>query len=162
MSNRDKRELVKEARQDVKIFARYGIKAYSPVLEEKVPNTPGKLKTRKKGLIPKWAEDKQAMRNSFAIVDRTADMKSEGVQHETGFMRYTLWRPVIRVSPKHDKGYFSIANLEDDLIVCSIEQAAELLRYKFGSRHKYVKWQLKILNRCLLGFMWDHIKGFLL
>jgi hypothetical protein len=36
MTGRDKHELVEEAKQDVKTFAKYGIRAYSPVLEEKV------------------------------------------------------------------------------------------------------------------------------
>lgn len=162
MSGRDKRELVDEAKQDVKIFLKYGIKAFSPVLEEKVPYKKGKLNSRKKSLIPKWSDDKKAMRNSFALVDRTADMKSEGVQHEVGFMRYCLWRPVIRVSPKHDNGYFSIASLEDDLIVGNVEEAAELLRHKWGTWYKRAYWQWKVINRCIFRFMLDHIGGFLL
>ena len=162
MTGRDKQQLIDEAKEDVKTLEKYHIKAYSPVLEEKVPYTKGKLRSRRKSLIVKWEEDKEAMRNSFAIIDRTADMKSEGVQHEIGFMRYCLWRPVIRISPRHDKGYFSIANLEDDLIVGTVEEAAELLRHKWGKIYKRLKWQLKVLNRCLLKFILDHIRGLFL
>jgi hypothetical protein len=102
------------------------------------------------------------MRSSFALVDRTADMKSEGVAHEIGFMRYTLWRPVIRISPRHDNGYFSIASLEDDLIVGDVAEAAELIKHKWGTPYKRFRWQIKILNRCVIGFIFDHVRGLVL
>jgi hypothetical protein len=162
MTGRDKLELVQEAKADVRMFARWGIEAHSPVLAEKVRPVKGKLHSWRRSLEPKWKMDKQAMRGCFALVDRTADMKSEGVQHELGFMRYCLFRPVIRVSPRHDAGYFSIANLEDDILVGTIEEAAVLLHHRFGTWYQRFKWQIKVLNRCSLQFLFDHLRGLIL
>lgn len=159
MTGVDKAKLVREARKNRQIFANYGIDVYSPVLEEGVVEEKGLLTSNRKSLRRNWRVDKAAMRNCFAIVDTTADLKSEGVQHETGFFRYCLWRPVVRIS---QNGYFSIANLEDDFVVGSIDEAAALLKCHFNTFPARVLWQWKIAFSCLPRYIFDHLRGFFL
>lgn len=159
MTGRDRKELNKEARHVVRIFNRQGIKVHHPVIEECIPNRTGQLNNTMKTLIQKWREDKDAIRKSFVLVDTCADMKSEGREHEVGLMRYGLWKPVIRVSPRHSAGYKSIAQLEDDVIVASSEEAVAYIQECWGTWYKRFKWKICIFNRCLPRFVFEQVRS---
>lgn len=160
MTGRDQLELIKEAKIITHLLEQAGFKVFHPVLEEHLKHTHKHLTADAVTLPPKWALDKWAIRNSIALIDAAADMKSEGREHEVGLMRYNYWRPVIRISPRHAGGFFSIANLEDDCIVATPDEAVHLLKHRFGTRSKRILWRLSMLNRCLPRFVWEQLRGF--
>lgn len=162
MTGRDQAELIKEAKHITKLFEAAGFKVFHPVLEEGLKKKHEKLTASADTLPPKWRLDKEAIRHSFCLVDASADLKSEGREHEVGLMRYCYWRPVIRISPRHATGFYSIACLEDDLIVGTPEEAVALIKKHFGTRRKRIWWRLKLLNRTLIRFCIEQVRGFLL
>lgn len=162
MTGRDQLELIQEAKHITALFQNEGFAIFHPVLEEGLKRSHKPLTADALTLPPKWRLDKEAIRHSFCLVDASADMKSEGREHELGLMRYSYWRPVVRISPRHAAGFYSIACLEDDLIVGTAEEAVRLIKEKFGTRRKRIMWRLRMLNRCLVRFVIEQIRGFVL
>lgn len=161
MTGEPQDELVREALRIKKLFKSVEIEVFSPVLEENIELVPSLLENNQFILPSKWSLDKKGMQSCFVFVDTTADKKSEGVSHELGYMRYFLWRPVIRISPRHSN-YFSIASIEDDVIVGSVEDALKLIQERWGTWWKRRKWQWGIYTQCLLRTVWKHFRGWFL
>lgn len=162
MTGRDQIEMIKEAKHNSKVFEDAGFRVFHPVLEEGLKRSHTKLTASRDTLPPKWRLDKWAIRHSIALIDTSADFKSEGREHEVGLMRYCYWRPVVRISPRHAQGFFSIACLEDDIIVGTPEEAVLTVKKMFGTRSKRVWWRLKMLNRTLIRFFIEQVRGFTL
>lgn len=162
MTGRDQLELIKEAKHITALLEREGFRVWHPVLNEGLKHSHKPLTADAVTLPPKWALDKDAIRHSFCLVDASADLKSEGREHEVGLMRYNYWRPVVRISPRHAAGFYSIACLEDDIIVGTPEEAAKELKRRFGHWHQRIAWRLKILDRCLVRFIIEQVRGFFL
>jgi hypothetical protein len=162
MTGQDQVKLIKDAEHITKLFTDAGFRVFHPVLEEGLKHKHEKLTASAATLPPKWRLDKEAIRHSFCLVDASADLKSEGREHEVGLMRYCYWRPVIRISPRHAQGFYSIACLEDDIIVGSSEEAVLTIKKLFGTRSKRVWWRLKMLNRTLIRFFIEQVRGFIL
>jgi hypothetical protein len=160
MTGQDQIQLIKTAEYIQHVFCAAGIDTFHPVLAEKVEYKRTPLRANAITLPPKWKMDKDAIEDSFVLVDSSADVKSEGREHEVGFMRYCLWRPVVRISPRHiNDCYYSIAVLEDDIIVGTPEEAAEVIVKNWGTWWKRRLWQFKMYNRCILRFFKRHLKG---
>ncbi len=91
----------------------------------------------------------------------TPGLKSEGVSHEIGYARYTLWKPVIRV---YEEGKLpiksSVAWFEDDCIVDDKRLVIEYILRIHGTWFKRAKWRLKLLNRSLLKWIFYQIREF--
>lgn len=162
MTGQDQLALIKKAKYEKLIFEKAGFRVFHPVLEEGLKHSHKPLTADPDTLPPKWRLDKEAIRHSFCLVDASADLKSEGREHELGLMRYCYWRPVVRISPRHAAGFYSIACLEDDLIVGTVEEAAALIKSKFGTRRKRIMWRLRMLNRSVPRFLLEQIRGFFL
>jgi len=154
MTGRPGEELIRESLHVLEVCKKYGIEPLDPVIEEGVKFTQSKLLSSNEILPVLWSRDKEMIRNAHVLIDVTADRKSEGVSHEIAYARCFLWKPVIRVSATYARNTsISIANLEDDLVVASIEQAAYFAQLRWGSFGKRLKWRLKMLNRCLIKFI---------
>lgn len=163
MTGQDQATLVRTAEQITDVFCRAGIQIFHPVLAEHIASKHSSLKASPITLPSKWRMDKEAIERSFVLVDASADIKSEGREHEVGFMRYCLWRPVVRISPRHvNDGYYSIAVLEDDIIVGTPEEACQVILENWGTWWKRRFWQIKIHNRCIVRFIKRHLKGWTL
>lgn len=161
MTGQDRVEMISKAKAIKFLFEMAGFRVFHPALEEKVPNIPGKLEVDDK-LIDYWQRDKWAIRRSIAVIDSSADLKSEGREHEVGLMRYGYWRPVIRISPKHASGFHSIGKLEDDAIVGTPEEAVALVKELYCPWKKRFIWRCKLYNRCLLRAVYEQVRGFFL
>lgn len=162
MTGQDQAKLLKEAHHITDMLTAAGFKVFHPVLEEGLKKTHEKLTASAATLPPKWQLDKEAIRHSFCLIDAAADLKSEGREHEVGLMRYCYWRPVIRISPRHAQGFYSIACLEDDIIVGTPEEAVHTIKVLFGTRSKRIWWRFKMLNRTLIRFFIEQVRGFIL
>jgi len=157
MTGRDKFEQVQRAKFVAQVLEDYHIKVISPVLKEKVPETPGKLVNKDEQKVRGfWADDKYIIRRVAHVVlfDRAED-KSFGMEQEMVLNRGVLWKPsVLLLSP----GYgCSVAKYEVDGIQYSVHAAAAYIRQRWGSRAQRWTWRLKMLNRSLLPWVVDQI-----
>ena len=145
MTGFDRAHMVELSRQALELAEKYGIKAWSPVLIEKVPDKRGRLFNNDNSLNWKWPLDMHAMNNSFAFINLRADEKSFGCEDEYGRHRYSEWQPVVRVSPKHAAGYKSIANYQTDIVVGTVEEAMQELSARFGTWQQRFTWKVALL-----------------
>jgi hypothetical protein len=144
MSGRSKIAMVKEAKEAVETLSKYGIKCISPVLEEKVEETTGVLEViSEEDLAKEWKKDKDFLKQCHVVVDLSAasPIRSEGATHEYMFARYALFKPVIRLFPK-GLG-FSIARLENAIIVQTLDEAGIEIVTKWGTRIQRIIWRYK-------------------
>ena len=149
MTGRTGEELINESLHVLEVCKRYGVNPLDPVIEEGVKKTDPRVQSTNDVLPRLWKRDKEMIRNAHVLIDVTANRKSEGVAHEIGYARYSLWKPTIRVSMSYTRNpNISIANLEDDLIVASIEQAAYFAQLRWGTWGKRLRWRIKMLTRC--------------
>lgn len=152
MSNRPWDAVVNESFFCAQILAENNISAIDPVDIEKIPHTddttPIPIRTDAEGKIA-WSDDKKAIRSCHVLIDITPHLKSEGVAHEIGLMRYGYWKPVIRIlkpgTPKPMIPYF-----DDDVLVYSLYEAAELINERWGTWWKRFKWRINMYRRCRL------------
>lgn len=158
MTGRTGEEVVSESLHISEVCKKYDIEPLDPVIAEGVKKADPRVQSTNEMLPRLWKRDKEMIREAHVLIDVTADRKSEGVQHEIGYARCYLWKPVIRVSINYARNpNISIANLEDDLIVGSIEQAAYFAQLRWGTFRKRLCWRLTLLNRCLLKFLWHQL-----
>jgi hypothetical protein len=124
-----------------------GLVPVSPVKEEGVRPTDGTITAHHKMLGRMWKRDKKLIQESHVVLDLSGPFKSEGCAHEIGYARYALWKPTVRIwcglGP-------SIARLEGDEIVDNVNQAAELIRARWGTPWKRFKWRARMYLRCRL------------
>ena len=160
MSGRDRHEQVSRARHIVDVFALYGVKVISPVLEENVPDEPGPLvETNYARLKKNWARDKEiiAYEAHVTLMDG-GDEGSVGMGREYGLNRYGLWKPTITLWNK-DRG-LTVAEFEDDKIFVDEYAAAYYIADTFGTRWKRWKWRVAMLIRSLPTFLKRQIYAF--
>lgn len=150
MTGRTGDELINESLHVLQVCKKYGIETLDPVMAEGVLKVDPRVQASNEMLPLHWKRDKEMIREAHVFIDITANRKSEGVAHELGYARYNLWKPSIRVSIDYARSQnISIANLEDDLIVASIEQAAFIAQLRWGTFGKRFRWRIKTLARCL-------------
>lgn len=156
MTGYDQHQMVEVSKAALEICKKYGLVGWSPVLHEHVPDKKIKLKADH-SLDWKWPMDKDALNNCFAFANLRADEKSFGCEDEYGRHRYSEWQPCVRVSPKHSKGYWSIANYQTDYLAPDWEDGARALSEKFGKRSQRIQWKLGIWKRSYLKWHWRQI-----
>lgn len=159
MTGRDRKEMVEMAVRNKKIFEGMGVTVLDPILEEHVKPLKGILIDTPMALLKDyWSRDKEMIRECHVVVDTTPGEKSEGVAHEIGYARYSLWKPIVRMYPTMDKPASAIVYFEDDLVVHSVEEAAIQINKYWGSFAKRALWRFGLLNRCLLKWCFYQLK----
>ncbi len=154
MSGRDMAEVVEEARKQRFELEYFGkLICLDPVKEEGVRAVNRPLQSSLKAMKKHWPRDKAMIREAHVFIDCTPHLKSQGVEREAGYARYSLWKPVVRVFPNGQKpNIANVAYFEDDAIVDSFEDAWVLINEKWGTRAKRFSWRFALLKRCL--FRW--------
>lgn len=159
MTGRTGEEIVEESAWILNIFKSYGIEVLDPVTAEDVKPTRKKINSPYKVLDEYWKRDKEMIREANVLVDFSPDRKSEGVSHEIGYARYCWWKPVVRVYPKGKiPSNLSVAYFEDDVITDSGEEAALIIKQKFGTKIKRAIWRYNMLKRSLPKWILQQIK----
>lgn len=157
MSGYEKSDMIARAHRVCEIFRESGLTPVSPILEEKVPDTPGKLiNSDKERLYGYWQRDKQIIIEEAHIVfiDH-AERKSFGCEREYALQRGVLWKPVvIYVAPGTPT---SVAEWEDDVIVTSVHEAARIIAENWGTRQKRFKWRVRMLIRTLPKWLYRQL-----
>lgn len=164
MTGYEKHEQVQLAMLARGVFNEFGLDVVSPVLEEGIKDEVGVLDNTLVDLNWKWKDiDKPALKyKCFVICVLNADNKSFGCEREYMLMRGCYWKPVVIVSPKHAGGYSSIANLEDDYIAGTVEEAAAFISGHYGKFWDRRLWQFRMYKKSFLGWLIIHLKGLLL
>lgn len=149
--------LWKTYRKRKKIYRRKGIRVTSPLPGEgikatkrRVPDRPGKLG------VSIWAKDKEQIKNANVFVFPLVGGSSQGCINELVLGRGCYWKPTVYI---HSKPGF-ITKEQNDIVVKSDQEAARYIVKKFGTRWKRMKWRLAMLNRSLLGWLWQQMKEF--
>jgi hypothetical protein len=153
MTHRNRREMIQRAKYVSAIFKKAGVEAISPVLRERVPARPGKLKNPSKiRLFKKWTDDKDILCwEAHGMAWDEAQDKSTGAEREHGINRYLWWKPTVIILPEPHG--ITVAVFEDDLISGDVEAVAHYFSEHHGNLYKRWKWRLMLLNRCLVKFV---------
>ncbi len=154
MTGRIKEDVVREALNDKMFLESCGFNVLCPVIAEGVQPTKQVLKASKKALAEYWPRDKQMIREAHILIDFSPHKNSEGVKHEIGYARYSLWKPIVRIFPEGQMpAGSSVSYLEDDFVCDSLIEAVEYILRVHGTLFKRFNWRLKMLNRCLLKWI---------
>jgi hypothetical protein len=147
MTGRDRVEQVRRARYICDQLKQAGITPISPVIDEKVPATPGPLiPASREELRGHWTRDKHIItRLAHVILFDGADEGSVGMGREYGFARYALWKPTIILW--HSNRGITVADFEDDAIVLDIPHAIKVIYANYFTRSQRWRWRAKMLAR---------------
>lgn len=159
MTGRDKAEMVQRAARVCEIFREVGITPISPVIEEQVSNTEGKLiNNDRERLQGFWKRDKEIIRKvSHVVFMDHAEMKSFGMEREYAFNRFYLWKPTVIYLPPGTP--LSVSQFEDDAIFNSVHDAAKYIVKMWGTGHKRRMWRLKLIIKHYPRFFVDHLRA---
>ena len=129
-----------------------GIESISPWDKEKHLYKPHDIVQAGHKILTKiWQKDKSEVMECYGVIDIDGNLFSRGTGIETGFNRFGLMRPTIFV----DNATNTIRNLEGDLVVASIQDAAELINRLWGTRLKRWLWRLTVVWS--LKSIWNRI-----
>lgn len=148
LTGRDADDVLRESMTAYWAMKSYGVTAIDPAVEEGVKPGQGTLQTPLETLRGYWKRDKALIRSCHVLLDLTGQLKSAGVEQEIGYMRFFLWRPVVRVWPGLSDS--SIARFEGDVVVGNIEAAAALIAANWGTPWKRLWWRMKMYFRSRL------------
>jgi hypothetical protein len=101
-----------------------------------------------------WARDKAFIRRAHVLIDMTPSEKSEGSSQEHGYARWFLWMPVIRVY--RGRPPFT-AELEDDAVVSSLDEAISLIKTRWGTRRKRFLWRVGVYGKYWRRGFWQKL-----
>lgn len=148
-------EIWQRAITDMQVYEREGIKVITPIQGEGIPFAHVKLADRSpKEMTRVWKQkDKRAIKDTHVTVYNCPEHWSQGVAHELVLSRGVLWKPTVFVG----KNAGFITREEDDVAAVSHQEAAIAIVQRWGTRRKRIIWRLKMLNRCLLGWIWDQL-----
>lgn len=143
--------------KDKQVYEKEGIRVVTPIDGEAIPFAPVKLADRTNEEMHRvWKEkDKKAIKETHVLVYECPTRWSQGVAHELILARGVLWKPTVFIG---NAGF--ITREEDDVVASSHQEAAVAIAQRWGTRRKRVLWRLKMLNRCLLGWLWNQAREF--
>lgn len=147
-------DIWKKAINEKQKYEKEGIAVTTPIDGEGIPFEHVLLKDRSDAEMRRvWKEkDKGAIKDAHVLVYECPQKWSQGVAHELILSRGVLWKPTVFVG---HAGF--ITREEDDVVAATHEEAAIAVRERWGTHRKRIAWRLGILNRCLLGWIWDQI-----
>lgn len=150
-------DIWRRAISDMQQYEYEGITVVTPVQGEGIPFEHVKLADRsEKEMHRVWKEkDKRAIKDTNVLVYECPTKWSQGVAHELVLARGVLWKPVVFIG---SAGF--ITREEDDVVCNSHQEAAIAICERWGTQRKRIVWRLKLLNRCLLGWIWNQICEF--
>lgn len=150
-------EIWMKAINDKQIYEKEGIEVITPIEGEGIPFAHVKLADRsEEEMFRVWKKkDKQAIKDCHVLVYQCPDRWSQGVAHELILSRGVLWKPTVFIG----KAGF-ITKEEDDYVATTHQEAAMIVNLRWGTFRKRLIWRLKMLNRCVLPWIWNQILEF--
>lgn len=158
MTGRTGEELVAQSKEVAFLAWCYDVEVLDPITNEGVKADKHRLDGGGDKLREFWKRDKEMIRKAHVIIDVTGERKSAGVEHEIGYARYHLHKPVVRVWPNLG---VSIARLEDDLIVEDLNQAFRLAVERWGTWQKRLKWKWHIFKKSYWNLLKARLNWFI-
>lgn len=154
MTHRFCDELLKESAEVSQKLEKAGFEVLSPVIEEGVPNKHVRLVNTLGRLKGYWKRDKQMLNEAHIMMDYMSQGKSDGVNVEMGYVRFLMWKPLIRIHPTLG---CTISRLEYDCVTDNLEEAIKVMQTKWGTKQKLRIWRLKMLNSSVFKFIKQQI-----
>ncbi len=148
-------ELLAEAQMVSNKLAEAGFVVLSPVIEEGVPNKHIKLVNTFGRLRNYWRRDKEMLNEAHIMLDFNSQGKSDGVNVEMGYIRFCLWKPLVRIHPNLG---CTISRIEYDCVTDSIDNAIKVMVERWGTKAKLRNWRLKMLYKSMNKFMGQQIR----
>lgn len=150
-------ELWIRAINDKQVYEKEEIKVTTPIDGEGIPFAHIPLEDRSDAEMHRvWKKkDKGAIKANHVLVYELPTRWSQGIAHELILSRGVWWKPTVFVG----KAGF-ITRQEDDYVAASHTEAAKFIAVTWGTRRQRIVWRLKMLNRCLLGWIWGQITEF--
>lgn len=139
-------ELLLESVVAGEALTKAGFMVLSPVIEEGVPNKHIKLTNTLGRLKGYWKRDKEMLQECHIMLDLNSQGKSDGVNVEMGYTRFFMYKPLVRVHPTLG---CTISRLEYDCVTDSLEKAVEIIKIRWGTKRKLLKWRLHLLYRSI-------------
>ena len=125
------------------ILQDHGITVWHPVIAEKIPKSKKILLDRTdKEMAPIWKDDRKGVKWAHVVLNTAADVYSAGAWRETGKSRYGRWKPTPGVWVDREVPF--IARQEDDGYYSTIEDAADDIVERWGTRAKRIAWRWPI------------------
>lgn len=148
MSGRDQATVVQEAFEDKMEFEENGIRVLCPVEKERVKSIHKKLSSDTKHMKLYWPADKDLIKQAHVYVNFTPHLNSIGAWHELGFARYFLYKPCVLIFPDGElPSPGNISFFEDDVVVDSHTEAMRIIKARWGTPLKRLKWRIKLLKK---------------
>lgn len=147
MSGLDCATLIDDAQHLVNVLVGYGIDPYHPVLKEEIPYVHRPLAERSPEEMNQiWLDDKKAVREAHVVLDTAPHLFSAGLKQEIGKARYRDWKPIVAIFPKgFDLAKVSfITKAEYDFVTNDIEDAADAIKWMWGTRFHRILWRIPI------------------
>lgn len=149
MSGLPQDHMRKKAEEVTGELEKYGITVWHPVIEEKIPKSKKILIDRSdKEMTPIWKDDRKGVKWAHVVLNTAADVYSAGAWRETGKSRYGKWKPTPSVWVGKEPPF--IAREEDDGCYMSIEEAAQAIKERWGTRARRIKWRWPIWKKHLI------------
>jgi hypothetical protein len=158
MTGRTGAELIEQSKHTAFLAWCYEIEILDPIVSENVEPNDKPLSNGGELLVEYWKRDKEMIRKAHVLIDLTGPAKSEGVAHEIAYARFHLHKPVVRVWPGLKA---SVARLEDDLIVDTLEEAFRVSKLLWGTPLKRLQWKWMIFKKSYLGLLKVRLNWFL-
>lgn len=160
ITGRTGREVVEEMWRIKQIYERYGIEVISPIEGEDIAITDsvcGDRSDREADTIYKQ-KDKSKIKRANVFVYPGGKRSSQGIMDEYRLARGTIWKPTVGVFSEVRPGF--ITRRETDYVAGSHGEAALVIRARWGTWWKRLKWRLGMLNHSIPTFVLDQIKEF--
>ena len=135
-----------------------GFEVLSPVITEGVPNEHRILINNMDNLLKYWKRDKEDLQNCHLMIDLNSQGMSDGVNVESGYCRFFMFKPLIRIHPTLG---CVISKIEYDCVFPELSLAIPFIVEHWGTKKKLLYWRIKMIVRSLPKLVWLHIKFFL-
>lgn len=158
ITGRPGREVLDEAHRLKLLYERHDITVISPTDGEDIPNDDticGDRTDAESETIWK-KKDKAKIKQANVFVYPGGKRSSQGIMDEYRLARGTLWKPTVGIFREVRAGF--ITRRETDYVATSHEEAALVIRARWGTRWKRLKWRLGVLNRSIPNLLWFQIK----
>lgn len=135
-----------------------GFEVLSPVITENVPNQHILLTNDMSRLLEYWKRDKQDLQDAHMMIDLNSQGQSDGVNVESGYCRFFMFKPLIRIHPTLG---CVISKIEYDCVFPELSLAIPFIKDKWGTKRKLLLWRINMLVRSLPKLIYLHAKFFL-
>lgn len=150
-------ELLHTATQAKKQLELAGFEVLSPVISEGVPDTHTVLINNMDKLLDYWKRDKKDLQDCHLMIDLNSQGLSDGVNVESGYCRFFMFKPLVRIHPTLG---CVISKIEYDCVFPELSLAIPYIKERWGTKNKLFWWRIRMFFKSLPKLIYLHVKFF--